>query len=104
MRFDFIQSDWKLISGAALLYFLLSVITIRAQQRAILKPNPNVFVRTVLSGMLIKMFATVLGIFFYIRLVNPYYRAAAVWTALLIYAAFLAAEVYLGGQLNKRKA
>lgn len=95
--------DLRLVAGANLIYFILSVISLRLQERAVVHPNPHVFVRTIVGGMFLKMMLTALALLVYVRWVNPQYGWVSVFSALLVYLCYLVAGVSLAGKLNRKK-
>ena len=94
--------DLRLVFGANLIYFLLSAFSLRLQERAVVHPNPHVFVRTIVGGMFLKMMFTALALFVYVRWVNPHYGWVSVFSALLVYLCYLVAGVYFAGKLNRK--
>lgn len=95
--------DARLVIGANLVFFLVSVFSLRMQQNAVAHPNPQVFVRAILSGMFLKMMLTAIGLLLYVRWVNPRYTMISVWAALGVYLCYLAAGVNGAVRLNRKK-
>ncbi|MFC4263876.1 hypothetical protein ACFOWM_13360 [Ferruginibacter yonginensis] len=85
--------DGTVLMGANILFLAISIVVFIIQYAALNNPNPNVFIRSVMSGMMIKMFTTVLAVLAYVVLVGPTYNKKAVFISLFIYLLYLAAEV-----------
>jgi hypothetical protein len=85
------------------LFLILSLITFFIQQKALLNSNPNVFIRSVMAGMMIKMFVCVIGVFIYWLLMKDKFNKATVIAALFVYFIYLAVEVSLVTKLNRQK-
>ena len=85
-----------LFMGVGLLVFFM-------QKNALNNKNPNVFIRSVMAGMMIKMFSTVLAVLAYVVLVGPTYNKNAVFISLFMYLLYLAAEVFAISKVNSKK-
>ncbi len=94
--------DTTVILGANGLFFLLNLLVFLIQKKALLHSNPNVFVRTVISGMMIKMFTCVIGVLSYVVLTDGTYNKKAVFISMFIYLIYLGVEVGTIMRLNKR--
>lgn len=94
--------DTKILLVANGLFFLLNVIVSLVQKKALAHSNPNVFVRTVIAGMMIKMFACAIAVIAYVILTGPDYNKKAVFISLFIYLIYLAVEVGTIIRLNNR--
>ena len=60
------ETDPYLILGANLFFLALSLFSMRLQMNAMKNPNPNVFVRSVMSSMLIKMVVCIAAVIIYV--------------------------------------
>ena len=94
--------DTAVILGANGLFFLLNLVVFLIQKKALLHSNPNVFVRTVISGMMIKMFTCVIAVLSYVVLTDGTYNKKAVFISMFIYLIYLGVEVGTIMRLNKR--
>lgn len=94
--------DTNVLLGANTLFFLMGLLVFSLQKRALGNANPNVFVRSVISGMMIKMFACVIAVLAYVVLTGNDYNKKSVFLSLFIYLIYLAAEVAAIMQLNKK--
>ena len=84
--------DRNVLLGANVLFMLLSMLTFLMQKKSLGNSNPNVFVRTVIAGMMIKMFSVVIAVLIYVLSVNAYDKKA-VFISLIMYLFYLGAEV-----------
>lgn len=94
--------DIYVLLGANTLFFLMGLLVFSLQKKALSNANPNVFVRSVISGMMIKMFACVIAVLAYVVLTGNDYNKRSVFLSLFIYLIYLAAEVAAIMQLNKK--
>lgn len=95
--------DYMVLIGAACLFFLVSLFVFRMQYMAMQNRNPNVFIRSVMTGMIIKVFACVGAVVTYYFLSGPLFNKPAVYVAMVIYIIFLTVEVRTIMKLNKNK-
>lgn len=95
--------DHSVLIVANILFLLLTLITFFIQQRALQNANPHVFVRSVMAGMMIKMFACMIAIFVYWFLMKEKFSKATVIVAMFMYLIYLVAEVILVTKLNRKK-
>ncbi|RYY63518.1 MAG: hypothetical protein EOO13_19535 [Chitinophagaceae bacterium] len=94
--------DTTVLLAANGLFFLLNVVVSLTQKKALGNSNPNVFVRSVIAGMMIKMFVCAIAVLAYVTLVGPGYNKKGVFISLFIYLIYLAVEVGTIMRLNKR--
>jgi hypothetical protein len=85
--------DRNILLAANLIFFLLHVLAFFLQKRSAQNPNPHAFVRSVIAGMMIKMFAVVIAVLAYVLSAGNAYDKKAVFISLLIYLIYLGAEV-----------
>ncbi len=99
--------NWQLDSGvlmaANLLFFITTIAVFSLQQKALHNANPNVFVRSILSGVMIKMLVCVLAILAYRFLFSKSFSKISVFAAMFFYLFYLAAEVTVLMKMNKQK-
>ncbi len=95
--------DQSVLIIANIVLFLLTIGTFFMQQNALKNSNPNVFFRSVMAGMMIKMFACILAILVYRLVAVAEFNTANVFAGLLIYLVYLAVEVRLVSKLNRQK-
>ena len=95
--------DRNVLLGANMLFLLTSIIVFFMQKNALNNANPNVFVRSVIAGMMIKMFSTAIAVLAYVLIVGSGYNTSAVFISLIMYLIYLAAEVMAISKENKNK-
>lgn len=96
-----IDSNVLIIANS--LFLILSLITFFIQQKALQNSNPNVFIRSVMGGMMIKMFVCIIAIFIYWLLMKDKFSKGTVFAAMMLYLIYLAVEVRLVTKLNRQK-
>jgi hypothetical protein len=97
------NADKNVLLGANVLFLLLGIIVFFIQQKALQNPNPNVFIRSIIAGTMIKMFTTVLAVLAYVVATGNDYSKAAVFISLFMYLIYLAAEVIAITKVNSKK-
>ena len=100
-------AKWGIDNGVLIiansLFLLLALITFFVQQKALQNKNPNVFVRSVMAGMMIKMFSCIIAIFVYWFVMKDKFSKASVVAAMLVYLIYLVVEVKMITKLNRQK-
>lgn len=94
--------DKNVILGANLLFFVVSILVFFMQKNALQNTNPNVFVRSVIAGMMVKMFSAVIAVSSYLMFAGKDYNKKAVFISLLLYLIYLGAEVMAISKENKK--
>ena len=86
-------------------YFLLfiGIVSLVFQSRAIHNKNPNVFVRSIMSGMMIKMLLTVIAVVIYVYFSGNSFNKRGIFIALFFYLIYLSAEVFTLTKMNNNK-
>ena len=87
---------------ANLLFYILSVVVFWMQQKALNNKNPNVFVRSVLGSVMIKMLVCVVAIIFYKIFFAGVFSKISVFVAMFFYLFYLAVEVSILLKMNKQ--
>jgi hypothetical protein len=95
--------DRNVLLAANCLFLVLNVAIFLGQKKALYHSNPNVFVRTVMGGMMVKMMACAIAVIAYVVTVGGTYDKKAVFIALFIYLIYLAVEVATLMRLNNKK-
>ena len=95
--------DFVVLLGANVLFFLVSVLAFNLQYKAMQDKNPNVFIRKVMSTMLLKMGIALAAVMTYVLASGKSFNKPAVYISMLIYLVYLVVEVGLVMKLNKRK-
>lgn len=89
--------------GANGIIFLLSLFVFFIQRQALKNSNPNVFIRSIMTGMLIKMFSCVLMVLVYTLSSGNSFNKKAVFFSMLLYLVYLGVEVYSTTNLNRKR-
>ena len=95
--------DFKVLIWANIIFFILYLLIFLYQKKALQHVNPNVFIRSIMGGMMAKMFITVIAVFAYVVLMGDDYNKKAVFISLIIYLLYLSVEVYSLMKLVKTK-
>ncbi len=95
--------DSAILNIANCIFFLLSVLTFIMQRKALENSNPNVFVRSVMGGMLIKMFVTISVVIVYRLIAGNSVSKVSVFSAMFLYLLYLGVEVAVITKLNRKK-
>ena len=100
-------AKWGIDNGVLIiansLFLLLALLTFFIQLRALQNKNPNVFIRSVMAGMMIKMFTCIIAIFIYWFIMKDKFSKASVIAAMFVYLIYLVIEVMLITKLNRQK-
>jgi RsiW-degrading membrane proteinase PrsW (M82 family) len=95
--------DKNVLLAANVLFLTMALLVFFMQKKAMDNKNPNVFVRSVIAGMMIKMFGTMIAVLIYVTLISKVYNSKAIFIALLMYLVYLGAEVMaISKQLKQR--
>ena len=95
--------DYLVLMGGNCLFFLISLFVFRMQYMAMYNSNPNVFIRSVMSGMIIKVFTCVIAVVAYYLVSKEAFNKPAVYASMVIYIVYLVVEVRTIMKLNKTK-
>ena len=95
--------DRNVLIIANLLFFVISLIAFYLQKRGVENKNPNVFVRGVMGGMMIKMFLVVVSLMIYVLVWKESFSKMSVLAAMFLYLIYLAVEVAVATKMNKQK-
>lgn len=98
-----INIDVEVLQAANIILYILSLITLNLQIKAMKNTNPNVFIRSVMGSMIIKMFIVVAIVFAYTIFSGDHFNKRAIFISLFFYLIYLAVEVYALMKLNKQK-
>ena len=97
------QVSLKVLTIGNILLFLLTLFTIAFQKKALDNKNPNVFIRSIMSSMLVKMLAVAGGVIIYVKANVGTFSKGGIFAVLVLYLFYLAAEVYTVMKMNSRK-
>jgi hypothetical protein len=92
--------DYGVLLGANLFFYVIAIISMNVQRKHLNHENPNVFVRSVMGSMMIRMFATILVVLIYVKAVNKKYDGTSIFIGLSFYLIYLAVEVKTIMKLN----
>ena len=95
--------DYAVLIVANLLFFVVSLGVFFMQKKALNHTNPNVFIRSVMAGMLIKMGVCVFAIIVYRLIAGNSVSKISVFAAMFLYLLYLAVEVRVIMKLNRQK-
>ncbi|MFZ1452682.1 MAG: hypothetical protein WAT20_08260 [Ferruginibacter sp.] len=95
--------NYTMVMAGNCLFFLVSLLVFGMQYLAMYNSNPNVFIRSVMGGMIIKVFACVIAVVAYYLISRPAFNKPAVYVSMVIYIVFLVVEVRTIMKLNKTK-
>ncbi len=95
--------DATLLNAANCILLLLSIVSTMIQSRSLKNPNPNVFVRSVMGGMMIKMFLSVIAVIIYVYSSGNSFNKRGIMISMFLYLIYLGTEVYTMIKMNKNK-
>ena len=95
--------DYNVLIIANVLFFLISLLAFFMQQKALANRNPNVFIRSVMGGMLMRMFVCIAAIIVYWLVARNSVNKLSVFAAMILYLLYLGVEVAVITKLNKTK-
>ena len=95
--------DFMVLVAANCLFFLVSLAAYKIQRKAMDNTNPNVFIRSVMGGMMLKMLICVAAVMAYVLLSGKHFNRPAVYISMVLYLVYLSAEVAIMMKLNKSK-
>lgn len=96
-----IDRDILIVSNAIL--FISNFITLLLLQRSLKNSNPNVFVRSMMAGTVIKLLIIAISFIAYVFAVKKNINKPAVYISIFLYFLYLALEVGIVLKLNKQK-
>ena len=95
--------NYTVVMGGNCLFLLISLFVFRMQYMAMYNSNPNVFIRSVMGGMIIKVFGCVIAVVAYYFISGTAFNKPAVYLSMVIYIVYLVVEVRIIMKLNKTK-
>jgi len=94
--------DVQLLHMANAFFLLLFSLSFTIHLSTMNHKNPHVFVRGVMSSMIIKMFATVIAVFIYTTLTGNNFDKKGIFISLCLYLPYLAAEIIATKQKSRK--
>jgi hypothetical protein len=82
---------------------LINFIAFLLQRRALQNKNSNVFVRSMMAAMMIKMFVVMAAFITYVVLLGKAVNKPAIYISVVLYFLYLVIEVAIVMKLNKQK-
>lgn len=95
--------DSNVLLGANALFFVISIVSFFIQRKGLYNKNPHVFVRSVMTGMMVKMVVCIIAVIVYVYLSGSSFNKRAVFIGLFLYLIYLATEVFVVMKMNKNK-
>jgi hypothetical protein len=96
-----LQFEFLIIAN--LIFFIISVIAFLMQKKALKNANPNVFIRSVMGGMLIKMAICIVAVAIYAIAFKDNFSSNSILAAMFLYLVYLGVEVAIATKLNRQK-
>ncbi|HNK27971.1 MAG TPA: hypothetical protein PKG65_03555 [Ferruginibacter sp.] len=97
------QVDYGVVLFFNCLFFLSGLLVFRMLYRAMQHSNPNVFVRTVMAGTMLKMGICIVAVIGYYFVSRPAFNKPAVYAGMIIYVVYLVVVVRTVMQLNRKQ-
>jgi len=95
--------DSNVLLAANAIFLITNILVFLYQHKALSNPNPNVFIRSVIGGMMLKMFVCAIAVLAYVVIIGKDYNKKAVFISLFFYLIYLAVEVAILMRHNNRK-
>lgn len=95
--------DTNVLLVANFFFFSISIGSMSLQMKALNHQNPNVFVRSIMGGLFMKMMLTGFALIIYYLLSAKAFNSKAVFVSLFLYLIYLIVEVSTIMKLNKSK-
>ena len=97
------QVDYGVVLFFNCLFFLSGLLVFRMLYRAMQHSNPNVFVRTVMAGTMLRMGICIVAVIGYYFVSRPAFNKPAVYAGMIIYVVYLVVVVRTVMQLNRKQ-
>ncbi len=95
--------DYLVLIIANSLFFIVSVVVYMMQRKAVKNSNPNVFVRSIMGGTMLKMAVCLIAVAIYAFAFKSSFSKMSVFAAMFLYFIYLVVEVRLATKLNRKK-
>ena len=93
----------NVVTAGNIVLLVLTIITCLIQKKALTNSNPNVFIRSVMGGMIIKLVIGAVIILLYSTLNQENFNKSGIFAVMVLYLFYLATEVLIVMKLNRRK-
>ncbi len=100
---DSIKIDHLVVVGANSLLFLLAVVSLLMQVKALSNTNPNVFVRSIMAATFIKLVVIITALFIYAYAAGKSRSLYAIVVGMGLYLLYTVTEVRAALEMNKLK-
>jgi len=97
------KADKNTLLIANVLLLVLFTLVLLLQKNALTHSNPNVWMRTVMLGMMLKMLICAIAVLVYVKTIGEDYNKKSVLMALFFYLIYLFVEVKTITKLNPGK-
>jgi hypothetical protein len=94
--------DTEFLIGTNIFIFILSLVTMYMQTKALRHSNPNVFVRAVMGSMLLKMMVCVIAVLIFVTLDIKKIGSGDIFSFMFLYLIYLFIEVKSIMSRNKK--
>ncbi|MEO5942251.1 MAG: hypothetical protein ABIP30_04860 [Ferruginibacter sp.] len=95
--------DNFVLLSANIIFLLIFLLAFFIQNKALKNGNPNVFIRSVMGGMMIKMFMCIIAVMAYVLASGKNVNKISIFIAMFFYLIYLAVEVMILMKMNKQK-
>jgi hypothetical protein len=95
--------DYYVLIVANTLFLLTTIAVLLYQRKALDNKNPNVFVRSVMGGMMIKMFISIIALIVYRLISKDGFSKMSIFAAMFLYLIYLSLDVFVLTKLAKNK-
>lgn len=93
----------NVVTAGNIVLLVLTIITCLIQKKALANSNPNVFIRSVMGGMIIKLVIGAVIILLYSTLNQENFNKPGIFAVMVLYLFYLATEVLIVMKLNRIK-
>ncbi|MFN8244005.1 MAG: hypothetical protein U0X40_08125 [Ferruginibacter sp.] len=95
--------NYYVVAGANGVFLLSGLLVFNLQRKALNDPNPNEFVRSVMKGVMLKLFICIGAVLAYVLLSGKNVNRPALIISMGIYLVYLLTEVMSISKMNKGK-
>ena len=97
------HTDQEVLIIGNLLLFVITLISFLISAKGLQNPNPNVFVRSVMGSIMIRMFVCAIAAFIYISVFKSTLNKPALFTCMILYLIYTFLEVSVLMKMLKQK-
>ena len=101
-KLDALDIDHLVIMWANGLLFIIAIITLIMHLKSVKNSNPNVFSRSIMGGMIIKLFGLGTAVVIYLVQAGKNMSVCAIFVSMFLYVLYTILEVKIALQLNKK--